>query len=205
MFFRNVAKWHCWTHLMTIHSKQDAAAFVLSSLCENQQWSPGGGVCFTPLCCCTVSSESPSSLLYSPILSHTLPYSPVLLSAPRSLLYCTLLYSGVLYLPLLDIGVCYTPTYSGVKEEWCYTPRSLCYTVSYSGAYNNTKYMIYCLLRLRLSALDLLWTAECSLHYLLLSDCCIVIVIPNIYATYCYDRGLYTECFTCDSMFCALC
>ena len=35
------------THLMTIHSKQDAAAFVLSSL-SNQQWSPGGGTCYTP-------------------------------------------------------------------------------------------------------------------------------------------------------------
>ena len=127
-----------------------------------------------------VSFGSPVLSLESPVqesvLSYTLLYSPKL--------SCTLLYFpvlfGVLYLSLLDIGVCYTPTYSGVKEEWCYTPRSLCYTVSYSGAYNNTKYMIYCLLRLRLSALDLLWTAECSLRYLLLSDCCIVIVIPNI-------------------------
>ena len=81
-------------------------------------------------CLLGVPFESPVLSLESPVqesvLSYTLLYSPKL--------SCTLLYFpvlfGVLYLSLLDIGVCYTPTYSGVKEEWCYTPRSLCYTVS---------------------------------------------------------------------------
>ena len=69
-------KWHCPTHLMTIHSKQDAA-FVLPSL-SSKQWLPGGEVCYTRY----------TPVLYSPAC-YTWSPSPALLRC-YTRLYCLL-------------------------------------------------------------------------------------------------------------------